>query len=66
VVAALVVVVYAGYLAYNGQKIPSNKDEIVEHGRQKLNDLKEKAAKELLKEKEQIKERVKEEVMQNI
>ena len=51
VTAAFVVVVYAGYLVYEGQKIPSTKDEVVEHGRQKLEDLKKKAEKELLGKK---------------
>ncbi|MCL1912115.1 MAG: hypothetical protein FWG13_07910 [Leptospirales bacterium] len=48
VTAAIAVIIYAGYLAYNGQKIPTTKDEIIEHGRQKLENLKEKASEELL------------------
>jgi len=43
VIAALAVAIYIGYLAYNGKKIPSTKDEIIEHGRQKVEELKEKA-----------------------
>ena len=51
IAAALVVAMYAGYLAYNGQKVPSTKDEIIDHGRQKLEELKEKASQELLDKK---------------
>ncbi|MCL1911804.1 MAG: hypothetical protein FWG13_06335 [Leptospirales bacterium] len=48
VTAVLAVIIYAGYLSYTGQKIPVTKDEIIEHGRQKLEDIKEKASQELL------------------
>ena len=54
VAAALIVGIYMGYLAYSGQKIPSTKDEVIEHGRQKIEELKEKASQELLEKKGKI------------
>ena len=49
--AVCVVLMYAGYLAYNKQEVPTTKDEIIEHGRQKLEDLKKRTEQELLENK---------------
>ncbi|MCL2025307.1 MAG: hypothetical protein FWG92_00685 [Leptospirales bacterium] len=51
VTAACVVLMYAGYLAYNKQEVPTTKDEIIDHGRQKIEDLKKKTEQELLEKK---------------
>ncbi|MDR3237789.1 MAG: hypothetical protein LBT84_04720 [Spirochaetia bacterium] len=56
ITAALAVGVYAGYLVYNGEDVPTNSDEIIEHGRKKIEDLKENAVKGRMMD--QIKEQV--------
>ncbi len=37
-----IVLLYAGYLYYTGQKLPSNRREIIKHGEEKLKPFKEK------------------------
>jgi ABC-type bacteriocin/lantibiotic exporter with double-glycine peptidase domain len=39
-VSVLVLVLYAGYLAYSGQKIPLTTEEILQHGSEQINRLK--------------------------
>jgi FtsH-binding integral membrane protein len=40
VIAVLVLALYAGYLAYTGQKIPTSSEEILKHGSEQLQKLK--------------------------
>ncbi len=39
-VSVLVLVLYAGYLAYSGQKIPLTTEEILQHGSEQIDRLK--------------------------
>ncbi len=53
IIAVVILLAYAGYLAYTGQEIPVTSEEIIRHGSQKLEQLKLDAMKERLKEKGQ-------------
>ena len=50
-IAVIVLALYAGYLSYTGQKVPTSSKEILEHGSGKLEELKKEAVKQQLKEK---------------
>ena len=39
---ALAIVIYFGYLAFTGQKIPTSKRELIEHGNEKLEKIRER------------------------
>lgn len=39
VVLLAVIVLYAAYLVYSGQKVPGTRQEVIEHGEQKLLEL---------------------------
>lgn len=40
VVLLAILILYAAYLVYTGQKVPKTKEEIVEHGTKKIEELK--------------------------
>ena len=50
VTAILVIIIYAGYLVYTGQQIPTNSDEIIEHLEKQVEDVKKNVTEKAIKE----------------
>lgn len=49
-VAVLLLAAYAGYLAYTGQKVPTTSEDIIQHGAEKLDEIKLNAIKKQIEE----------------
>ncbi len=47
--AAILLVIYVGYLYYTGQKIPTTKDEVIKHSYEQFNKI-EKSRKEIMED----------------
>ncbi len=67
-VAVFILLCYAGYLYYTGQKVPVTKEEILEHGSEKLQEyrVKEKADRAAGEIRSGVREAVKDEVKKEV
>ena len=61
IISIFVLLVYIGYLFFTGQKIPMNKDEILEHGSEQLK--KYKIEDKIKKMEDDVKDKVKEDLL---
>ena len=72
IISVSILLIYMGYLFFTGQKVPTNKDEILEHGSEKLKQYKiEDKMKKIENDikdniKENIKDGVKDELLKTL